>query len=302
MELEMVRSNAAAAAMVAGLGLFALLAVITPRIQARVAEQAEIVRIQGHLARVEQELRARDVSNLTPRQRAAREVNIRALHAYWIQGRFPHNHDFHERTPYFIDRHGTRCAMAHLIESSGGGTLVRRVAATCNNARISELAGDPELIAWLGAAGLTLEEAARIQPYYGGDDVVPDARTDWQPLYSVATVCASAFSAAAVIMNEKQASELDVWGKSDFGEFALTAGCVSLGLGIAGLTAADDGVQGLGAMNVFIGAISSVVGIVALTNDESESKDSTGTCRLAFAAAPFIGRGAGGGAALTLRF
>jgi len=67
-----------------------------------------------------------------------------------------------------VDRYGTRCAMAYLIEQSGGGDLVARVAATHNNARIPELRSDPELGAWLWRNGMTLEEAARIQPAYDG--------------------------------------------------------------------------------------------------------------------------------------
>src|SRR6266705_6614732 len=81
---------------------------------------------------------------------------------------FPQNTDFPgQRVPYFIDRYGTRCAMAYLIEQSGEGDLVTRVAATHNNARIPELRTDPDLGAWLWRNGITLEEAARIQPAYG---------------------------------------------------------------------------------------------------------------------------------------
>jgi MYXO-CTERM domain-containing protein len=68
--------------------------------------------------------------------------------------------------PYFVDAFGTRCAMAHLIESTGAAALVARVAAARNNALVPELAGDPELVAWLDQAGLTAAEAARIQPSY----------------------------------------------------------------------------------------------------------------------------------------
>ncbi len=56
--------------------------------------------------------------------------------------------------------------MAHLIEVSGHGDLVQRVAAIRNHAFVRELAGDEELGEWLRAHGLTLAEAARIQPTY----------------------------------------------------------------------------------------------------------------------------------------
>ncbi len=68
--------------------------------------------------------------------------------------------------PYFVDAEGTRCALAHLLEIGGQTQLVSDVAARRNNARVHELASHAELIHWLGCAGLTLEEAARIQPSY----------------------------------------------------------------------------------------------------------------------------------------
>ena len=138
----------------------------SPRADFAAAEQA---RIRAHLDSVERELRAKDVSTLTPTQRAARLRNLAILHVYWIRGVFPQNTDFPgQRVPYFIDRYGTRCAMAYLIEQSGGGDLVTRVAATHNNARIPELRTDPDLGAWLWRNGITLEDAPTGQQPYAG--------------------------------------------------------------------------------------------------------------------------------------
>lgn len=129
---------------------------------------AETARIRQHLATVEAELRDRDVSALTPAQRQARAKNLDVLHEYWERGVFPVNTDFPaRRVPYFIDHLGTRCAMAYLIERSGRGDIVRRIALTHNNAYIRDLKGDAELGAWLRDNGLTVTEAARIQPAYG---------------------------------------------------------------------------------------------------------------------------------------
>lgn len=58
--------------------------------------------------------------------------------------------------------------MGHLIESSGGGDLVQRISLEQNYARVRELAELPELVSWLEASGLTLDEAATIQPAYCG--------------------------------------------------------------------------------------------------------------------------------------
>lgn len=128
----------------------------------------EAARIRSHLARVEAELRTKDVSALSPAQREARARNLDVLHEYWLRGVFPVNTDFPgQRVPYFVDRYGTRCAMAYLIEQSGHGGLVARIAATNNNAYIADLKDDAELVVWLHKNGLTAAEAARIQPTYG---------------------------------------------------------------------------------------------------------------------------------------
>ena len=129
--------------------------------------RAENARIRSHLATVESELRATDVSALTPPQRQARLRNLDVLHQYWVHGVFPANTDFPGHfVPYFVDRYGTRCAMAYLIEQSGHADLVARIAATHNNAYVRDLKGDPELVTWLRDNGLTAAEAARIQPTY----------------------------------------------------------------------------------------------------------------------------------------
>jgi hypothetical protein len=128
----------------------------------------EITRIQEHLRGAEELLARRDLSALSSEARAARARRVAELHAYAAGGRFPKNRDFPaQRMPYFIDADGTRCAMAHLIECAGDSGLVARIARTRNNARVRELADDPELVAWLDRNGISLAEAARIQPQYG---------------------------------------------------------------------------------------------------------------------------------------
>ncbi|MDI1477295.1 hypothetical protein [Polyangium sp. y55x31] len=127
----------------------------------------EKARLVAHFRTVLGELRARDTSHLSPEQRAARAGLIAELQRYARTGRFPRNLDFPGISmPYFVDAFGTRCAMAHLIESTGETDLVTRVAATANNAFIREIEGDIALRAWLDRAGLTAAEAARIQPSY----------------------------------------------------------------------------------------------------------------------------------------
>jgi hypothetical protein len=127
----------------------------------------ERARLRLHFREVLAELEASDVSHLAPPQRGIRRALIDELARYARTGRFPRNRDFPGRlVPYFVDASGTRCAMAHLIESTGDQDLVARVARHRNHARVRELAPDLALQAWLARAGLTAAEAARIQPSY----------------------------------------------------------------------------------------------------------------------------------------
>lgn len=130
--------------------------------------RAEVARLRAHFDSVDTELRARDVSHLSARQRASRTTLIRWLREYRDAGRFPINDRFANSTvPFFRDSQGTLCAMAYLVDRSGRADIVDRVARTRNNAFIRELTDDRDLVAWLDASGLSVSEAARIQPTYG---------------------------------------------------------------------------------------------------------------------------------------
>lgn len=145
-------------------------------------QTVEVERVQDHIARAEQLAATRDLSRLTRVQSLVRQLLLRVLAEYREAGRFPQNRDFAAITPYFVDASGTRCAMAHLLEQGGERALVDKIARERNNAYVRELADEPGLLAWLAAAGLTVEEAAAIQPGYcaiysecfcGGDFAFP---------------------------------------------------------------------------------------------------------------------------------
>lgn len=127
---------------------------------------AEDARIAQHLRGAERLLRRANVARLSQRTRRRRDAAIRALREYRLRGVFPRNRGGPPLTPVFIDEAGTRCAMAHLLESIGAHSLVARVAGDNNLARIQHLASDTELRHWLDFLGLTVEEAARVQPQY----------------------------------------------------------------------------------------------------------------------------------------
>lgn len=237
----------------------------------------EAARIQAHLETVERELLARDVSHLPAGQRAARAHHIRVLREYRERGVFPHNHDFPgERVPYFVDEHGTLCAVAYLISRSGRDDLVERVAAARNNARIPELAGDAELVAWLHEAGLSLEEAARIQPMYGCCWIGPAESERVSTGYAVASALTSGVGGVSIGLNlsSLRSRERSRWS----GALGMAAGTAGLALGLDRL---DDGgaPAALGAATAGIGVLSTALGAWTFFRlpEESATDDAAGS-------------------------
>jgi hypothetical protein len=135
-------------------------------LNSEVARREERRRVREHLLGAEGMARRRRVP-LDPLRTLTRALLLEELAVYRRRGRFPLNHERGSRArPEFVDPHGTRCAVAHLMDISGQSELVRHVADTNNHGRVRELARLPELRAWLAASGLSLDEAARIQPSY----------------------------------------------------------------------------------------------------------------------------------------
>jgi hypothetical protein len=131
------------------------------------ARRLEVARLRAHFDSVDAELRRAKALRLTPGQRAARAALIGWLQEYRDAGRFPRNDRFPELAlPFFRDGNGALCAMAYLIDRSGRRDLVYRIVRTRNNAFIAELADDPALRVWLDSVGVSVAEAARIQPTY----------------------------------------------------------------------------------------------------------------------------------------
>ncbi len=204
----------------------------------------EVDRLRAHFAQVDRELTSRDVSHLTSAQRRAREAHIARLRAYAAAGAFPQNTRHPGAyVPYFVDDAGTRCAMAFLIEQSGAGDYVARVATRMNYAYIGAIARDAELGAalreWLDANGLTLDEAARIQPAYNGDPccTIPDDPPPAVPTgYKVGSGAAMVTGLTTIALN---ASLLRL------GLSRRTGGWIGLGVGTAGFllgaSALDEG-------------------------------------------------------------
>ena len=186
--------------------------------------QLEVARLRAHFDSVDLELRAANALQLTPAQRTARTTLVGWLRDYRDAGTFPRNDRFPNAMPFFRDSRGALCAMAYLIERSGRGDLVDRVAATRNNAFIAELAGDGELLAWLDSTGLSVAEAARIQPFYGTLPENEDVSTE----YAVTSIVVSGASLATLGFNLFAPSRTTGWAGVVAGSAAIIAGAVNL--------------------------------------------------------------------------
>lgn len=189
--------------------------------------RAEAIRLRAHFDSVDAELRHAGVS-LTLAQLTSRETLIGWLREYRDAGTFPRNDRYPDRAmPFFRDSRGVLCAMAYLIDRSGRSDLVDRVAATRNSATIAELADDPALLAWLDSTGLTLAEAARIQPSYGPPPLPPE-EAGVSGEYAIASILVSGTSMAAVAVNAFAPSKPAGWAGVIAGGAALVAGLAQL--------------------------------------------------------------------------
>ncbi len=126
--------------------------------------------VHAHLTAVEAELLAADTTHLTPALHARRAAFINTLATYRDRCEFPQNTLAPDRlVTVFVDKtdgRDTHCAVGYLMATDGHTDLVERIHTTRNTATIWELADDPEVAAWVAGSGLSLYEAARIQPTY----------------------------------------------------------------------------------------------------------------------------------------
>lgn len=118
-----------------------------------------------HLGLVEQTLRARELPQLNAAQKANRAHCLDILHRYWQEGHFPINDRYASRTPIFIDPYNNFCAVGFLLKETGFEYVSRKISAQTNLAYVRQMQY-PELTAWAGAYGFSVDELAWIQPGY----------------------------------------------------------------------------------------------------------------------------------------
>jgi hypothetical protein len=93
----------------------------------RTAAELETLRIHAHLLTAEQFARSVKPKRMPWLKALTRQLLLEELARYRRRLRYPKNYDFPgKRVPHFVDDHGTRCAVAHLLEVGGQAQLVEK--------------------------------------------------------------------------------------------------------------------------------------------------------------------------------
>jgi len=229
------------------------------------ARSVEVERLKSHFDSVDTELKSRDIATLSSSQRARRARLTSWLRDYRNAGQFPVNDKFDTPTPFFRDSKGTLCAMAYLIDRSGRKDIVDKVEATRNTAYIAELADDPALIAWLDSSGLSVAEAARIQPAYGGFPDDPPNRNVVEGDFALAAVGLAGASLATTAVNIVKPSYVS-------GLLGIVAGAISIGVGADNFDR-NSGTDRIATATIGFGALSIGAGIYGLLDSRRGRDD-----------------------------
>lgn len=241
--------------------------------------RAERDRIRAHLRSVEQKLEARDVAHLTEEKQEARRRQLQVLREYRQRGLFPRNTAFPDaKVPVFVDDRGVHCAVGYLMHRSGADSIVQRISESRNFARVPDLADEPGLSEWLTSVGLSLDEAAHIQPAYCGGGGIgfgpcPPPPTQTEPAeypfsnYVLTSVGTGALNGAMTGIN--LIGVRDHASTPGRGWLGMASGAAGLGMGVWGLRHGESA-STAGWVNVAHGAIGTISGYLALRRSREE--------------------------------
>lgn len=128
--------------------------------------QSLTVSAQRLLNRTGDQLTAEEHQRLMHFLAMQRRINLGRLAQYARTGRFPQNLGYSETpVPVFVDAQGTDCAVGHLMRMSGWGQSVDEIAQSNLFVYVDDIHSGP-VVDWVLYSGLTIEEAAMIQPAY----------------------------------------------------------------------------------------------------------------------------------------
>lgn len=184
-------------------------------------------RVRDHLERALACVSSAPSGSTTRKVGARRQALLRHLRAYIDAGSYPINEVTDDAIPIFVDDHGSRCAVAALIDATGHRDLAEHVTRTQNFARVGELVAEPAFTEWLAFYGLAAEEAARIQPAYSAH-----LDAEWSPTVSVISAADASYgkengveailAAGARAGIRRNVRGSDDHGSSQYGSLALT--------------------------------------------------------------------------------
>ena len=164
----------------------------------------EDLRIKTHLEYVENLLRQKDVSDLSPSLREKRSHVLDLLHDYLEAGIFPRNYDMSEfRKPCFIDKDNRICAVGYLVEKTAGRATAERINKTHKYDKIFEM-HDAIIDEWIATSGLSKKECAMIQPTY---QFLPGAQENISTAYGVSSSVLTGSNLALNTLNAMQLSK-----------------------------------------------------------------------------------------------
>ncbi|NOT07216.1 MAG: hypothetical protein HOP28_03330 [Gemmatimonadales bacterium] len=247
--------------LVLALGLVASADVIAPMPEApghRAHLGSEVRRLRAHFDSVQTELLESDIGMLRSGQRMSRARLLSWLQEYSDAGVFPINERFSDQpVPIFRDRRGTLCAMAYLVARSGRLDIVDGIAKTDNLARIPDLADNPKLYKWLDSVGLTLAEAARIQPTYQPPPGTVFKEDAVSATFALTSILASGASIGTGVLNLAHPSTGRGWA-------GLFVGASAAALGVAHLDGSSAATARVAIADILIGGAALVVGVRSL--------------------------------------
>ncbi|MBK9249307.1 MAG: T9SS type A sorting domain-containing protein [Ignavibacteria bacterium] len=122
--------------------------------------------VQLHLQSVIRLLKTRSITGLSANQLQARANNIALLVGYAEAGSFPRNITHRGRIPVFVDDRNVPCAVGYLMLLAGYTDFVGETRTNVNNIYIRQIKSDV-FTKFHAESGLTLDELALIQPWYG---------------------------------------------------------------------------------------------------------------------------------------
>lgn len=130
-------------------------------------------RVQKHLISVLKKLEKADTSSLSELQKLNRQKILGYLREYINLGEYPINDTSFSRHAIFRDKFGNYCAVGYLFHRYGNDSIVDEIEANNNLVYINEITDERYLQA-ITDMGITVDEAAMIQPTYGFDPYYPE--------------------------------------------------------------------------------------------------------------------------------